>query len=524
MQSLIENVLIGTEKKQLDLTVLPQPIQEFVQSRDYSSEEVKFLETVALSYYYQEAGKVPAIYEGEWSEQRINETKEIAPSELLKLFDFLDTIDYQIKEIYFNQWLQILIDRNNRINPELVTKLLTAGKNFSSRTKSKIIEVIGSRGQWALTYSPEQHYVIPKVNENVWQEGNNQERKTLFTVSRQQHPQEALALLESTWATESITNKKSFLDIIAETVVATDVPFLENLFETEFKYHAKEKKTEKECRKIVATTLLRYPQSKLYQLTTQQLATYFTKAKKGLLGFVTGKEPVSFSIKETDPFWSVSHIEQTYGFESKAYDIAVFNSAPLFWLSQFIESVSLSFWIDQFDQDYERFIRYFLNDDQFKTKINGNTIAIYQQALVNHALGHNHTKLAETLVEYLSPQDSLPLLKLIQPQTFEQFVKKHKYFTDAEVLASGPFDEHHLWSVAFSQLVLIKTVEWIQQNQYPAHGKIMAQYLHPDILLDLQYQHQQMVNNTYFGAWNKQIYEPVQASLHIKTILNSYKK
>lgn len=103
MQSLIENVLIGTEKKQLDLTALPQPIQEFVQSRHYSSEEVKFLETVALSYYYQEAGKVPVIYEGEWNEQRINETKEIAPSELLNLFGLLDTIDYAIKEIYFNQ-------------------------------------------------------------------------------------------------------------------------------------------------------------------------------------------------------------------------------------------------------------------------------------------------------------------------------------------------------------------------------------------------------------------------------------
>lgn len=524
MQPLIENVLIGTEKKKLDVTALPPSIQEFIQSREYSGEEVKFLETVALTYYYQQAGKVPAIYDGEWNDQRINETKEVAPSELLNLFGLLDTIDYQIKEIYFNQWLQILIDRNNRVNPELVTKLLAAGKNFASRTKSKIIEVIGNRGQWALTYSPEQHYVIPRVSENVWQEGNNQERKNLFTASRRQHPQEAIRLLESTWATESVTNKKSFLEIISETTVDTDVPFLENLLETEFKYQPKEKKTEKECRKIVATTLLRYPNSKIYGETTRQLAAYFIKAKKGLLGFVTGKEPVSFSINTADSFWSLSHMEQTYGFESNAYDIAVFNNIQLFWLSQFIEFVSLSFWIDQFDQDNERLIRYFLSDDQFKTKINGNTIAIYQQAFVQHALSHRQTKLAQTLIEYLLPQDSLPLLKLIHPQAFEQFVKKHKYYTDVEVLANGPFDEHHSWSVTFSQLVIAKTAELIQQNQHPTHSKLMALFLHPDVLLDLQLQHQQMSNNANFHVWTKQVFEPVLASLNIKTILNSFKK
>jgi hypothetical protein len=386
--------------------------------------------------------------------------------------------------------------------------------------------VIGNKGAWVLSYANELNYKTPVAHEHVWQEGTQQERRNFFVAMRKSDPSQAVAMLRSTWEHESVVTKRSFLDILYDLSVVEDISFLEDLIDTEFKYQAKEKKTEKECRRIIATILLKHPEAKLYKATVARLSDYFSKAKKGLVGFVTGKDQITFTLPtEDDGFWSAQNMEQVYGFETKNIDIAIYNYPSQFWLSRFIAYLPMSFWTGQFG-DYEKLLDHFLGDEKYKTKIRGEVLPIYEEAFMENAKYYRDRELASALVQQLPPTKVITVLALMHFDAYESYVKKNRFMGDIEILLNGPFDHDHPWSVSFSQQVIAHAYEMAsQKTTTPMLGKVIAQYINKDAYKELlRYHEKAREAGTYYDLWQNHVFQPVHTALEVRNLIDSFKK
>jgi hypothetical protein len=527
-QQLLEIALLGTEKKPLDITVLPPDIGEFLTTRHHDDPEAKFLEAAALGYYYRAAGKMPEKFTGEWDDTVIEESRDLAPSSLQDIFSKLETVDYHLRENLLNLWLDVLIEKQYIISPELITKLLSAGNNFSHQTKSKIIQVIGNKGAWVLSYSNELNYKQPVAQDHVWLEGNTSDRKNLFAAWRKSDPSQSIQMLRSTWQEESVVTKKAFLEIIRDSATLSDLSFAEELYENEFKYQPREKKTEKDCRKILADILLKHSETKLFTATAATLVNYLGKSrKKGIVGLVTGKEQTTFMLPETadDGFWNVQTMEQVYGFETKNYDIAIYANVNQLWLALLLEVLPMNFWTGQFDGGHEDVLACFLDHGKFQTTINGNAVPVFLGSFYNNARFHQDTELASLLVKRVTAHASIPLLKYLRQEDYESYVKKNNYYADYDVLLNGPFDHHHSWSLTFSRQLLSHVYEQAIQNNQASlmTGKVIAQFIHRGVYPDVIQHNNRAKDHVNYNTWNKNIFEPVHSALEIRALIDSHK-
>lgn len=525
MDALHETALLGTDKKALDTQALPESIKAMLNERHSDDAEFKFLEVNAYINFYQLAGQQPKRYTGPWNDEVIEEHKPIAPHDLLQLYSKFELTDYQIREALLNIWLNVLIDGDLIVSPALVNTLIQSGKNLSNATKSNIIKVIGNKGAWILQHDSSLNYAVAPLGEHVWLEGTTQERKLIFTSLRKVNAKESLNILQATWATESVTSKKMFLEIMQQTSVNSDLSFVEELYNTEFRYQRKEKKTEKECRRILSSILLRYSSTELYRSTTENLQNYFAKAKKGIIGMVTGRDRISFNLPESeDDFWNSQNMEQQYGLEVKNYDIALYKNANQYWLSYFLESLPMHFWSSAFDTDYKHIGQYWLDGDEYKTKISGEIVSIYQQSLINYIEHHRDHTAAAALVNLLDARFVVSLLSFLNPSDFEAYISSHDYYHDVDLLMHGSFHGDRSWSLAFSEKVISKAYDLAIQNKASSMlGKAIAQYSHQDSIAALYKYNEKAKETSGYHAWNTNIFQLVHAALEIRNKIHSYK-
>lgn len=523
---LVEIALLGTEKKTLDTTLLPPEIQEAM-SKSFADPEQTFLEAAVLSRYYQEAGKQPERIIGELDETIIEETRIIAPTKFKEVFNLLDNVHYRLKEKFINLWLDSLIRKELIIESDSIIQLLKTGNSLSESTKIKIIQVIGNKGNWLLQFQRDFQYDVVSKNEKIWSEGNSVERKNYFTRLLAKNPEQSIALLKSTWEQESLVNKRGYLELIKKINHPAIIDFARFLYETEFKFNAKEKKTEKECRKIVAEILLSSKDTQLHQTTIKYLNNYFTsEKKKGLLGFVSTKMQTEYLLPEESDadFWNSTNMEQAYGFEVKDYDISLFKNQNQYWLSCFLETVSAEAWLNDHISNYSGFINCFIDSDNFVIKIKGESYSIFLNTIINNACTYSNKQLALSLLSRISTTDAIPLLKHITPEEYEQFVRKNKYFHDAEILENGPYNLEESWSQSFSDYILTSIFELSMQSSnhnLNGLGIAIAQFINTSSNILLQKLNEKAIGSNFYHQWSTNIYEPVNISLQIRKTIET---
>ncbi len=522
MEPLRETALLGTDKKALDLQHLPEPVRLALKEVEAPDSDLQFLEANSLFQFYELAGKMPSTFSGNIDETIIEEELTAAPKELMELYNRIESVDHQLKESALTLWLDVLIDNRQIISPDRLVELIDSGRNASNKTKAKIISVVGRKGRWILEHNDALAFTIAPTGDIIWSEGNMHDRRNMFTALRKTDPQSAITLLKSTWDTESIVNKKAFLELIRQTLVESDIPFLEELY-TEFKHHAREKKTEKECRRLVVAMLLVHDSTTLFKSTKEQLTKYIVSPKKGIAGFVTGQTSGSFRIPdEEDEFWNAQVMEVAYGFEVKNYDIALYNNVQQFWLSYFLEYLPFSFWVSAFGSDYRKAVQFWLLD---KIAISGQSVPIYLQTLIDNAVQLNDSELALALIHTQDAQSVLPLLRIVTPKDFEAFMVKNKYLDDVQLLSNGPFDQDQSWSLSFSEAVLKQAHELSEQNRASASlGKIIAQFVHHDSIDALYQINNKARESSAYYNWNTSIFQLVHPMLELRNKIHALKK
>jgi hypothetical protein len=464
-QKLVENSLIGTAKLKLQKEELPDFLQLIISQSAFIEEEAILLQTASFANLYLEAGAIPPLYVGVMDDSKFAETKNYAPKNIMKLFDQIaGGSKYLDKEHILLLWVEKLLQKNWIVEADKINPLLELGNKFSPKNKDSIFEIVGNKGQWLLSIRKDLNY--NQLNElQIWEEGDNTQRKKLFDDFRKKEPQKALELLEKTWQTESITNKRAFLESIDKTLQKVDFIFLENLWKYEFLAKPNEKETERQCRALVIKMLLKFPESEMFQLFVKSISPYFQKKKKGgKLGFVTGKEEIFIALpNDEDAFWSKTNMLNTFAFETNAGQTAIFPTLATFWLFCLVEITPFQYWINNLSKNITETLNYFLREDQFIITVEGQKQSVLLQPILENAQNTQNQEAIETLLHMLAKNDGYSILPFASLNIFEQYIAKNKLWTDAQAICTRTNIEEK-WSASFSKELLLKIYEESAKN------------------------------------------------------------
>lgn len=464
-QKLLENSLIGTAKLKLQIEELPPFLNEFLEKTSFIDEESRFLQAVSFVNLYLESGALPPIFEGVMDDSKFEETKAFAPKKFSKILEnIIESSTYLAKEHLLQLWLNKLVANNWVIDSSNINAVLEFGNKLSNQSKMNIYDAVGKKGQWLISLRKDLNYNFFEDSQ-IWDEGDNAQRKALFEELRKSELSKAMEFLEKTWQSESITIKRAFLEIMDNKLHETDFAFLENLWKYEFLPKTNEKETEKTCRALVVKMLLKFEKAEMFLIFENGIAPYFQKKKKsGLLGFVTGKEEVLLDLPaEEDHFWNKSNILKVFGIDSNPSQTAIFSALSIYWLNEMINLVPFDFWERKLEKNTSDTLNYLLRDEQFIVISEGQKYSILLSSIIQNAITTKNQTLIASLLPLIDKNDALPILGVVSTELFEQYVTNHKLWSDAQVFAQRAQLEEK-WSLRFSENIIAKIHEDSTKN------------------------------------------------------------
>lgn len=220
--SLINVALLGTERKSLAATELPEALQTAVQLV-YQSEndtEAQFIKTSALALGYLKAGAQPVKLALEPNEAPA-ETKSISNDKANAILVDMLTAKQNSLAHY---WAYNCYNANQVVQPETLPQYLTWAKGAG---KNEYLEhIIGNRGKWLVQFYPEWRFAI-KEDAN-WETATINERVRLLVKMRQTEPDQARDLIQATWKEENAAGRLALLETLAVGINAGDEEFLQN--------------------------------------------------------------------------------------------------------------------------------------------------------------------------------------------------------------------------------------------------------------------------------------------------------
>jgi len=502
-----EIALIGTDKKELILDVFPEAIQQALRNNDT---QAPFLDALSLSSFYIAAGTQPISFQEKIEVFESNDNREYASIELEFFLRTLMVSDLYFKKDLFQQVIHHLVQHNLALRDVSIIPLLVFSSSMSKEIRKTVQQILGEKGKWLAKFA---QGIYPSIENtvNVWEEGTSKERKDFLQKVLHQDATQGLKLLEQTWQQESIAVKKSFLLLLNELDITIFIPFLEELYIGEFAWKPKEKKTERECRAIVASLLLAHEDTELFWATTVYLENYL------LVNSKKNEQGIRLPLKE-DSFFNKDNMLLRYGLDV-TYDIALFENDLLYWFSELLSSLPFVWWHQKLGATDDVLVNAFLKDEQFKTTIKAKRQCIlndalikafqrpHNQAFATHFLNSSFFKEYHELTEYLSMEE------------FEQWIKQHKRFTTQHALYHSP---KGVWSKSFSdELIKNAMLEGVKGKYHVLENMANAclEHLNAASIDTLEKCQLNFVDKPYVQSWEKYFYTPIKTYIQLQNII-----
>jgi hypothetical protein len=364
-----QHALLGTARAPLTITDLPEAIAGGLAWIPADAEE-DFLRLASVAWQYGQAGGLPPVVSTITSVAPPEEKPYSSPQATGELQSLLDDEVYPLVRL----WLEYCHAAGQLARPEALPALLDAAVR-RHELRGMIAHVMGNRGQWLMRLNPAWRMeIVTEDDTTVWQTGKPDARRALLTQLRETDAPRALALLQSTWSTESAADKVAFLNILEAQASGTDLSWLESLQEKGQKVTA------------AITNLLKHiPESKIvvtYQDVLRQ--AFVLRTGKVLLGMLN-KTSVEVNEKVTIP----AEVLAT-GIERLSSDKRITDQQYI--LIQLAMKVPPAFWQAQLQQADARAVITLLQKEQ--------GTALYLPALANAAVTFRDLTWVRALLEY----------------------------------------------------------------------------------------------------------------------------
>lgn len=355
--NIINTSMIGTDKKSISAAELPADLAAaatLILENVGTDKEEKFLQIAALTFNYRQCGVQPLQQQEIKLAAAEPEEKSYCSTAAMQV---LKDIISEGSMPLLKYWLQHCNDAGRIVHPELVATLLATGEQ-EKKLQPLIVVSCGKRGEWLSRFNGAWNFSVHQTNEELWQTGTPEQRKTVFRQLRNTDPAQAREWLQQVWPQEDANTKLSFLVLMAEGISEADIAFLESLSSE------KSKKVKDE-----ALGLLKHIPIAPIVLQYQQVlaATVTLKKEKTFLG-LGSKTSLQFQLPAIEEAVFKSGIDKL----SNNKDF----SDDEFIIAQLVESVPPSFWEQQLALSPAEIIQYFQQDETGKKMMPALVVAI----------------------------------------------------------------------------------------------------------------------------------------------------
>ncbi len=222
---LVQQGILGTGRQPLQLPQHDGLMALRAQAADIDiDQETQFLQAAALLAQYRTAGSQPATFPAVDAPRCPPETSRSASiGAITMLRQFLADSDQKL----LIEWLHHAARHALAVAPDLLPALLDLATKQRPIAEA-LAPCLGERGRWLMRLNPAWPIAAAEsIDETAWRLGSSEARQRFLQQYREQTPDAARALLESTWAQEAAKDRIAFLSAFRRGLSLADEPFLE---------------------------------------------------------------------------------------------------------------------------------------------------------------------------------------------------------------------------------------------------------------------------------------------------------
>ncbi|MBB4683058.1 DUF5691 domain-containing protein [Amycolatopsis jiangsuensis] len=215
-------VLLGTRRRGVDLTGLPDGVRALAESRGTAAEQA--LVAAAVITGYRRAGR-RALADVRPAEPAAPDGRPFLPSRAReRLVRLLSANRPELLE----EWLHAVAARKLRVPAERLPALADAARVRVS-LRAPLAEVAGAAGAWLGRHNPDWAFLIATGDDttDAWQFGTAAQRQAWLARTLRTEPDRAREALAGTWHTEPADLRATFLTMLGEHLAERDEQFLE---------------------------------------------------------------------------------------------------------------------------------------------------------------------------------------------------------------------------------------------------------------------------------------------------------
>jgi hypothetical protein len=220
-EALVSAALLGTTRRELDTSVLPDPVRKLA---DGSDPEHVLLSAAALLTGYRRAGRLP--------ERDVPALSVAAPDDRpLVGVDARRRLALMLYGDHGNllpEWLSAVAARGLRVPPERLPALADVARG-RPELRAAVAAAAGPRGPWLADLQPDWAFLAeqPVDDPEVWNLGTAGQRVSWLARIRGVDPASARSLLAEVWSSEPAPVRVRFLDVLRTGLSTSDEEFLE---------------------------------------------------------------------------------------------------------------------------------------------------------------------------------------------------------------------------------------------------------------------------------------------------------
>jgi hypothetical protein len=219
-EALVSAALLGTARRPLDLSELPESVRGLVNGGD---PERTLLSAAALLTGYRRAGRLPESNVTLLSRAPEDPRAVVGPDAAYRLAMLL----FGERGNLLAEWLRTVQARGLRVPPERLPVLADAARG-RPELRPLVAEAAGPRGPWLAELMPDWGFLAERSdNPQVWTYGTANQRHAWLTDLRTRDPDAARTALAEVWPSEPAPVRVQFLSALGTRLSTSDEQFLE---------------------------------------------------------------------------------------------------------------------------------------------------------------------------------------------------------------------------------------------------------------------------------------------------------
>ncbi len=204
-QQVIQTALIGTDKQTISTNEMDEnllPAFTTITSNTGIDKEEQFLQIATLIHQYTFCGTEPIVKADSSLPICEAETQAYCSSSATNI---LKEILYEDSSGLLAMWLQLCASKQQIVAPVLLPDLFE--KAVQQKNLRQYITCFGKRGEWLSQFNTAWQFATPTSDEELWQRGTANERKTVLQQLRTTNPTQAREWLQETSGGSSLRSE-----------------------------------------------------------------------------------------------------------------------------------------------------------------------------------------------------------------------------------------------------------------------------------------------------------------------------